>query len=127
MSSSPAPNSPKTLLALTPRRSREVLQQAAVEAGAELTWVAGLAELLKKLSSQAWSATLLSLSVDPVDEEVAERVGAEPNAGALLLSATGASLERAILVERAGAVALLHEPLHPSDLCSRLCSRPRGG
>ena len=107
MSSSPAPNSPKTLLALTPRRSREVLQQAAVAAGAELTWVAGLAELLKKLSSQAWSATLLSLSVDPVDEEVAERVGAEPNAGALLLSATGASLERAILVERAGAVALL--------------------
>ena len=127
MSSSPAPNSPKTLLALTPRRSREVLQQAAVEAGAELTWVAGLAELLKKLSSQAWSATLLSLSVDPVDEEVAERVGAEPNAGALLLSATGASLERAILVERAGAVALLHEPLHPSDLCSRLIAVLEGG
>ena len=127
MSSSPTPNSPKTLLALTPRRSRAVIQNAADVAGAELTWVAGLADLLKKLSSQAWSTTLLSLSVDPVDEEVAERVGAEPNAGALLLSATGASLERAILVERAGAVALLHEPLQPSDLCSRLIAVLEGG
>jgi DNA-binding NtrC family response regulator len=85
-----------------------------------LTWTASLTELLEKLRSQVWTATLLSLSVDPVDEEVAQRVGAEPNTGALLLSAPGASLERAILVERAGAVALLHEPLQPTALSSRL-------
>jgi DNA-binding NtrC family response regulator len=97
-----------------------VLRDAADAAGLELTWTASLAELLEKLSSQVWSATLLSLSVDPVDEDVARRVGTERNAGALLLSAPGASLERAILVERAGAVALLHEPLQPSDISARL-------
>ena len=69
-------------------------------AGLDLTWTASLTELLDKLLSQVWSATLLSLSVDPVDEDVARRVGAERNAGALLLSAPGASLERAILVEQ---------------------------
>ena len=120
MSSAPTSNSHGTLLALTPRRARGVLQEAAAEAGLELTWTASLAELLEKLSSQLWSATLLSLSVDPVDEDVARRVGAEPNAGALLLSAPGASLERAILVEQAGAVALLHEPLQLADVRSRL-------
>jgi DNA-binding NtrC family response regulator len=85
-----------------------------------LTWTSNLSELLEKLSSRPWSATLLSLSVDPVDEDIARRVGSEPNAGALLLSSPGASLERAILVERAGAVALFHEPLQPSPVLSRL-------
>ena len=96
-----------------------MLQDAADAAGLELTWTSNLTELLEKLSSRSWSATFLSLSVDPVDEDVARRVGCEPNAGALLLSASGASLERAILVERAGAVALFHEPLQPSPIHSR--------
>ena len=120
MSSTQTSNFRGTLLALTPQGARGVLQDAATAAGLDLTWTAGLTELLERLASQPWSATFLSLSVDPVDEDVAERVGAEPNAGALLLSAPGASLERAILVEQAGAVALLHEPLQPSDLRSRL-------
>ncbi len=98
MSSAPTSNSRGTLLALTPRRARDVLQEAATATGLALTWTASLAELLEKLSSQAWSTTLLSLSVDLVDEDIARRVGAERNAGALLLSAPGASLERAILV-----------------------------
>ena len=109
-----------SLLALTPRGSRAAVDHAVSTVGAELTWVATLSELLEKLSSRVWSATLLSLSVDPVDVDIAGRVGVEPNAGALLISAPGASLERAILVERAGAVALLHEPLQASDLSSRL-------
>jgi two-component system response regulator HydG len=86
----------------------------------ELTWVAGLSEFLEKLSSQPWSTTLLSFSVDLVDEGVARRVGAEPNAGALLLSAPGASLERAVLMERVGAAGILHEPLRHAELRSRL-------
>jgi DNA-binding NtrC family response regulator len=109
-----------TLLALTLKRAQGVLQDAATAAGLDLTWTASLAELLERLRSQPWSATLLSFSVDPVDEGVAKRVGAEPNAGALLLSAPGASLERAILVEQAGAVALLHEPLQASAILARL-------
>ncbi len=107
-------------MALAPLTSREVIQEAAAAAGVELTWTSSLTELLKKLSLQVWTTTLLSLSVDPVDEKVAQRVGAEPNAGRLLLSAPGASLERAILVDRAGAVALLHEPLKPTDISSHL-------
>ena len=97
-----------------------MLQDAADAAGLELTWTTNLTEFLEKLSSRSWSTTFLSLSVDPVDEDVAKRVGSEPNAGALLLSAPGASLERALLVERAGAVALFHEPLQPSPIRSRL-------
>ncbi len=109
-----------SLLALTPRRSRDAVQNAAATAGVELTWAPDLTDFLSQLSSQVWSTTLLSLSVDPVDEDVALRVSTEPNAGALLLSSPGASLERAILVERAGAGALLHEPLQPADLHTRL-------
>ncbi len=120
MSSTPTANFRGTLLALTPKRARGLLQDAATSAGLDLTWTASLTELLERLPSQLWSATLLSLSVDPVDEEVARRVGAETNAGALLLSAPGSSLERALLAERAGAVALLHEPLGPSDVLSCL-------
>ena len=127
MSSTSPSKSRGTLLALTPSRSQEAVQDAVAEAGVELTWVASLSEFLQKLSSQGWSATLLSLSVDPVDEEIAHRVGAEPNAGALLLSAAGASLERAILVERSGAVALLHEPLQASDLSSHLIAAVEAG
>ena len=109
-----------TLLALTPSRARDVLKEAATSVGLELRWTESLSQLLEEISNQAWPATLLSLSVDPVDEEVARRLGAEQNTGALLLSAPGASLERAILVERAGAVALLQEPLQVSDLRSQL-------
>ncbi len=119
--SSTATSKPRgSLLALIPRRSRDVVQKAADAAGVELTLARGLTEFLDELSSQVWSTTLLSLSVDPVDEDVARRVSAEPNAGALLLSTPGASLERAILVERAGGVALLHEPLKHEDLRTRL-------
>lgn len=116
MSSTPTSKTRGSLLALVPRQSRDALRNAADAAGVAVTWAVDLTEFLDKLSSQVWSTTLLSLSVDPVDEEVARRVSAEPNAGALLLSAPGASLERAILVERSGAVALFHEPLEPSDL-----------
>ncbi len=114
-------------MVLAPRGSREVIQHAAAAAGVELTWTASLTELLEKVSSQVWTTTLLSLSVDPVDEDIARRIGAEPNAGALLLSAPGASLERAILVERAGGLALLHEPLKASDISSHLIAAVEEG
>ena len=78
MSSTQTSNFRGTLLALTPQGARGVLQDAATAAGLDLTWTAGLTELLERLASQPWSATFLSLSVDPVDEDVAERVGAEP-------------------------------------------------
>ena len=120
MSSTKTSSSRGTLLALSPQVARAVLQEAADAAGLELTWTSNLTEFLEKRSSQSWSTTVLSLSVEPVDGDIARRVGAEPNSGALLLSAPGASLERAILMERSGAVALLHEPLQPSDIRARL-------
>jgi DNA-binding NtrC family response regulator len=104
-----------------------VLQAAAEEVGLELTWTEKVSELFEKLSSRPWSTTLLSLSVYPVDADIAKRVGSEPNAGALLLSAPGASLERAILVEQAGALALLQEPVQLPDLRARLTSAVEEG
>ncbi len=109
-----------TLLALTSSRARDVVKEAATFVGLELRWTETLSQLLEEVSRQAWSATLVSLSVDPVDEEIARRLGAEPNTGALFVSARGASLERAISVERAGAIALLHEPLQVAELRSQL-------
>ena len=78
------------------------------------------AVLLDHLRRGPWTATLLSLAVPLVDEALAVKIAAEGSAGALLLSSPGASLEAALLAERAGAVALLHEPLSSADVADRL-------
>ena len=111
---------PPRLLALTPASEQDALVEAAAGAGFEVAPVVGLTELLGRLRREQWEGTLLSLSVESVDEAVARRVGAEPNAGALLLSSTSTSLSLAIESQRAGAVAIVREPLRAEDLCARL-------
>jgi len=108
------------LLALTPPGSSEALAGAALASALELVEAPDLTSLFQHLSDGAWAATLLSLSIEPVDEAVARRIAQERNSGTLLLSARTVSLERALLMERTGAVALLREPIQESEITSRL-------
>ena len=104
------------LLALAPHAAAGALEEAGAEAGFAVTHVVELAKLLSQLREAMWTGTLLSLSIDSVDEAVAKRIATEPGAGAVLLSAAVVSLPVALLGQRTGAVALLQEPLRVDEL-----------
>jgi len=113
--------SERSLLALLPSAGPDIA--AVREAGAEhLVHVVtdSLGDFLARLRSGRWTATLVSLSVDHVDERVVASVAREPGSGTLLLSAPGASLQRALLAERVGAAGILREPIDAEDLRRRL-------
>ena len=107
------------ILALARPDSKEALRVAADRAGIEVVVATAVSPLLKRLADETFTATLLSLSVDLMDGGLAQRIGEDPNSGTLLLSAAAVSLERALLMERVGAVALIREPLDPADLGDR--------
>ena len=113
-------NTRSRLLALVPEASADGVREGASAVQMELELAPSAGVLLDHLGRGPWTATLLSLAVSPVDEALAVKIAAEPSAGALLLSSPGASLEAALLAERAGAVALLHEPLSSTDVADRL-------
>lgn len=108
------------ILALIPDGSAEGLRGGASAVDAEVAVVATVGALLERLRAESWAATILSLSLDAVDEALASRIAAEASSGALILSARGASLDAALLAERAGAVGLLREPLEASVVEARL-------
>ena len=108
------------LLALTDPDSHPAVEGAAREEGLDLTVVDSLAGLLERLRTHPWTVTVVSLSADHVDGEVARRIGEEGNAGTLILTAPGVSLERALLAERAGALGLLSEPVDREELRTHL-------
>jgi len=108
------------VLGLIPPDSINAFRAAARRLGIECVVTSDVATLLKRLGEARYSATCLSLSVNLMDGPLAMRVGENPNSGTLLLSAPAVSLERALLMERAGAVALLREPLEVDDLLARL-------
>jgi two-component system response regulator HydG len=100
----------------------DVAERAARAAGLEPVTVDTVGELLQALARDSWSATLLSLSVEHVDERIAQRIAEQGATGALILTAPAVSLERALLMERVGAVGLLREPLDEDELRSRLAA-----
>ncbi len=110
----------RSLLALVPSSEESRVRDAAAQLGLTLRLAPSISALFEELKGDRWTATLLSLSGGPVDEEVARRVGHEPGSGTLLLSAPGASLQRALVTERTGAVALLREPLEPGSLRAQI-------
>jgi two-component system response regulator HydG len=116
------PRKPPTgaLLALVLPTDRQTVAQAAEAARLDGVVVSSLTDLLSRLTSAAWGATLLSLSVEHVDEEVVRRVAEQPGTGELLVSATGVSLQRALAMRAIGAVGLLREPLDEAELRARL-------
>jgi DNA-binding NtrC family response regulator len=117
----------RRLLALAPQSEGPALAEAAREAGLSLEHVTELAALLAALDGRPALATLLSLSVPPMDEAVARRIGGEAKSGALLVSAPMVSLECALLAEGVGAVALLREPLNAADVAVALNELGREG
>jgi len=110
------------LLALVPPAEHAALSRAGGSVGLELTVVDTLTELLEHIAAGPWTATIVSMSVDLVDEAVVERVAAEPKAGSLLLSASGVTMGLALLMQRTGAAAALAEPLEAAEVEARLGS-----
>ena len=108
------------LLALVPPTATDAVSEAAGRVAFELERVSSVSDLFARLGARRWDVTLVSLSVDSLDEAVARRIGGEANAGALVLAARRISLEVALQSEWAGAVAVLQEPLEPGALEARL-------
>jgi DNA-binding NtrC family response regulator len=86
-----------------------------------------VSEMLDRLQTQPWDATLISLSSDLVDEGLVERIAGLRAAGALLLSVPSASLAVAVLAERVGAIGVLSEPIDPTEVRRRLATLASDG
>jgi DNA-binding NtrC family response regulator len=110
----------RTVLVLAGRESATAVERAARSEGLEVERATRLSDLLGQLRSGPWAATVLSLAADHVDADVARRVAAEGASGALILLSPRVSLEGALAAERAGAVALLREPVDEEALGAHL-------
>jgi DNA-binding NtrC family response regulator len=109
------------ILALVEEGSAPTLGEAArALEHAEVETVSSAASLLARLRATNWTATIVSLRADHVDETVITRIAAEPSTGSLILCTRGASLSAALLGERVGAVAVLDEPLDPEEVGNQL-------
>ncbi len=111
---------PLPLLVLARDEDRSTAVRAAQAAGLQVRGVSTIGELLSQLAQGPWAATLLSLSIEPVDEGVVRRVSEQPGAGELLVSAGALSLEKTMLVRATGAAALIREPIDEHELTTRL-------
>ncbi|MEX2529614.1 MAG: sigma-54 dependent transcriptional regulator [Gemmatimonadota bacterium] len=92
-------------------------------AGEGLRWTAfrTLSDFLHSCRLEEDGFFLVSLGIEGVEETVLQRiVDAIGTADRLLLSAPGASLERALLARRLGAGRLLREPLSRDELLEEL-------
>jgi DNA-binding NtrC family response regulator len=105
---------------LAPAAVRERVGRVAGELGLDVEAVDTVSGLLAALEREPRTATFVSFSVDAVDESVVDLVASYGRGGALILSAPALSLRRAVAVERAGALALLREPVDEEDLRARL-------
>ncbi|MDZ7780229.1 MAG: sigma-54 dependent transcriptional regulator [Gemmatimonadota bacterium] len=87
------------------------LEDGARGADADLILASSVDRLFKRLSESEWELCVVSLSAEHVDDALLERLAGSSAAGALILTARGASLNAALLADRLGALALLREPL----------------
>jgi len=109
-----------SLLVLVPEEAARPVAKAAAVAGLEVTQATTLSEFLERLARGRWSATLLSLSVEHVDDRVARAVAGRTESGRLLISTADVSLERALLARDIAASGLLREPFDEGELEARL-------
>jgi len=121
------PSPTKRVLCLVHPEGVATAEAAALASGLELVPTGSVHELLDSLGETAWAATLLSLSAEHVDEQVASRIADHGGAGALILTAPAVSLQRALLMDRIGAVGLLREPLEEGELTTRLAAVAKEG
>jgi two-component system response regulator AtoC len=108
------------ILALVGEASVADLEQAARSVGAEVEIAPSVSGLLAHLRESRWGVTIVSLRDEDVDEALLSRIAGERSVGSLLLSTEGASLDAALLGERLGAVAVLHEPLDGAEVGEQL-------
>jgi DNA-binding NtrC family response regulator len=109
-----------SILVLVPEEAVHPVARAATAAGLQVTRATGLSDFLERLARGRWSATLLSLSVEHVDERVARAVAERTESGRLLISTADVSLERALLARDIAASGLLREPFDEDELEARL-------
>jgi two-component system response regulator HydG len=121
------PSSSDTILALAEGASAETVRRSARACGFDAVVTAALSDLLRHMRARRWPVTVVSLAAEHVDGLVVERIAEEGSAGALILTAPGVSLERALTAERAGAVALVREPLDEEELTAHLQGALREG
>ncbi|MEZ4424938.1 MAG: sigma-54 dependent transcriptional regulator [Gemmatimonadota bacterium] len=118
MGGSPSPGR-LLILAGDPEQARTAAGVAS-EAGLEPEIAADLTGLLGLLGRGPAAVTLVSLAAPGMEEPLVRRLGGEPRTGGLVLSAPGITLDRALLAEEVGALALLREPLEAEPFAERL-------
>jgi len=96
-------------------------------AGFRLEVVDSAGGLFDRLRHGEWRATVISLVGHLVDEEIVARAAAEASAGAVFLSTPHPSLQTALLSERVGAMAVLHEPFTVDQLAKGLSEATNEG
>jgi DNA-binding NtrC family response regulator len=110
----------RSVLVLADSATAEVAVRAGRAEGLAVLVVDTLADLLARLGNRSWTAAIISLSAEHMDEALAKRIADQGSCGSLILTAPGVSLGGALLAERAGAVALLREPPAEDELKARL-------
>ena len=75
-----------------------------------------VADVLAQLRERPWRAVVLSLAHEHVDENLVERIAAEPAAGAVVLTTATPSLSASLWAQRAGAIGVLAEPWDEQQL-----------
>jgi two-component system response regulator HydG len=116
----PRSTTPPALLALVRPEDRGLLERVALSTRMEVAAVDTPAELFTRLRASTWAATLVSLSVDQVDEDVVRLLSGQAGTGDLFVSAPGLSLSRTLALRGSGAAAFLREPLVEGELRPRL-------
>ncbi len=116
-----------SLLAWLPDAEASAARSAAEAADHDLTLTGAVEDGFRRLGAGSWTVVLVSFSLPGVDEAVVRRISEAAAPATVLLSTRGASLERAMIMERTGAAALLREPLDAERLAEELRSASRGG
>jgi DNA-binding NtrC family response regulator len=110
---------PPRLLAVVPESHEQAVRQAAASAGGTAECVHSLATGVAR-GREGWDAVLLSLSVEHADVQTASAIAGQAEVGAVLLSSAQATLEVTLAARRAGAAAVLSEPLSSDALAGEL-------
>jgi two-component system response regulator AtoC len=102
-------------------------QRAAAGAGLASRAVDSLTEGLRAVGEGGWAATVLSLELSGVDLTRAERLAAEPGAGAVVLVADSPSASLAMEAMRRGVRELLGAPVDADALAELLRGLAQAG
>jgi DNA-binding NtrC family response regulator len=110
---------PKRLLAIARPEDAFEVRESANALGAYVETADSLASGLAR-AREGWDVVLLSLSVEHADARAAALLAAQRGVAALVLTVESATLELSVEARRAGAAAVLTEPLDREALSGEL-------